>query len=123
MKKNLSLLLIIFILLMALIGCTTTQFTRVLPYSASVSFPADGPYTILGRVNYVSDQGTSGYAGLLKYAKTVYPGTDDVVNIIVDSENTYSVGSTIPGMPVDQSSAVLINSVYTMSGIAIAYTR
>jgi hypothetical protein len=95
-----------------------TTEKRITPYSASVSFPATGPYRILGRVEFVSSQGSSGYKELLKQAKIQYPEADDVVNIIVDSEDTYSV---IVDTMMGTQQRSLIGSVYSMSGIAIEY--
>jgi len=121
MRKKLVMLLMVLTIVLVILGCSTTQFSRVYPHSASVSFPAEGPYEILGRVDYVSTQGSAGYAGLLEHAKTIYPTADDVVNIIVDTEDTYEGSSGLFG--VMGSSSTLINSVYTMSGIAIRYIK
>jgi hypothetical protein len=119
MKKPFVLLFVIVLSLALFSSCTTmTTEKRITPYSASVSFPATGPYRILGRVEFVSSQGSSGYKELLKQAKIQYPEADDVVNIIVDSEDTYSV---IVDTMMGTQQRSLIGSVYSMSGIAIEY--
>ncbi|NCB01746.1 MAG: hypothetical protein EOM67_06215 [Spirochaetia bacterium] len=118
MKKLLMMFLLVTLLGTLFVGCSTTEFTRVHPFTASVSFPSEGQYKILGRVDFVSSQGNAGFAAFLNYAKTIYPTTDDIVNIIVDTENTYSQSSGFPMMP---TTATLVSSVYTMSGIAIEY--
>lgn len=119
MKNKIGVFLFLAILLVFTTSCSTTERTVVQPYAASVSFPAEGTYQILGRVNYVPSYGSGGYLDFLEYAKTKYPSTDDVVNIIVDSEDTYESSLGILGMY--GSSTTLVQSVYTMSGIAIKY--
>ncbi|AEV28051.1 hypothetical protein SpiGrapes_0187 [Sphaerochaeta pleomorpha str. Grapes] len=122
MKKHfvLYLLLVSVCILMLFSSCTTmTSEKRITPYSASVSFPAEGPYTVLGRVSYVSSQGTAGYRELLQQAKIKYPSADDVVNILVDSEDTFNV---ITDSFTGAKQTSLVGSVYSMSGIAISYT-
>lgn len=121
MKKILIVLMSMAVALVLFTSCETTtirQSTR-LPYAASVSFPAAGTYRVLGRVDYRSTIGDSGYLSFLEHAKTIYPETDDVVNILVDSERI--VERTIPGAlsfaPVTESSS----ATYTMTGIAIEY--
>jgi len=116
MKKRFLLISLLVIFALVLSSCTTTTRTTKQPFSASVSFPAEGTYQILGRVDFAPSQGSAGYLDFLTYAKTIYPNTDDVVNIIVDSENSYEV-STNPYGP----SSRLVSSSYMMSGIAIAF--
>jgi hypothetical protein len=116
MKNKIKYLLFISILLVFTTSCSTTETTVIQPYAASVSFPSEDNYEILGRVNYSPSYGTGGYIEFLEYAKTVYPSTDDIVNIIVDSEDTYEDSVGMYG-----SSTSLIKSMYTMSGIAIKY--
>lgn len=115
MKKRIVLVMAIVIFAMVFTSCAT-QRVAVRPFSASVSFPAEGTYKILGRVDYAPSQNTAGYLDFLAYAKTEHPETDDVVNILVDTEETYSTTSGPFG-----SSATLEKAVYMMSGIAIQY--
>ena len=91
MKKKLAILLLSLLFITLIVGCATTTETRVYPHTASVSFPAEGPYKILGRVDFVSSQGNAGFEAFLEYAQSVYSLTDDFVNIIVDAEDTYLV--------------------------------
>jgi vancomycin permeability regulator SanA len=112
-------MLLLTVLLLTLgVSCTTTEETYVEPFDISVSFPAKGTYTILGRVDYVANRGNAGYKSFLEYAKSVYPLTDDVVNVIVDSKDTYEV---ITNTFTSTKTSTLKSSVYTMSGIAIQY--
>lgn len=111
------------VLLMALVlvalvftGCTVTQRVVAQPFSASVSFPAEGTYKILGRVDYAPAKNTAGYIDFLAYAKSVHPETDDLVNILVDSEETYESSNAFFA-----PSSVRVDSSYVMSGIAIQY--
>ena len=53
----------------------------------------------------------------LEYAQKQYPKTDDVVNILVDSKDTYE--KTISLMQAQTTT--LTQSIYTMTGIAIQY--
>jgi uncharacterized alpha/beta hydrolase family protein len=118
MKKRFILISFLVLFVLILSSCTTTTLTTKQPFSASVSFPAEGTYQILGRVDFTPSQGSAGYIDFLTYAKTIYPDTDDIVNIIVDSENSYEV-TTNPYGPDSR----LISSSYMMSGIAIAFTE
>lgn len=116
MKKRIVLLMALGLIVMMFSGCAVTQRVVAQPFSASVSFPAEGTYKILGRVDYSPAKNTAGYLGFLSYAKTVYPETDDLVNILVDSEETYESGIGFFG-----PSTVRVDSSYVMSGIAIQY--
>lgn len=102
LKKRIP-LFIAAILVIVLTSCSTFQ-----PYDVSVSFPADGKYEVLGRVDYEGSMGIAGYGKLFEVAKTKYPGTDDVVNIIVDSKMVSFGG-------------LILSRTYIMSGIAIKY--
>ena len=104
MKKNFFKAFIMLFLISILFGCATYA-----PYAASVSYPAQGDYKILGRVNYNGLVGTASYQKLLDTAKKQYPETDDVVNIIVDAKRTNYI--------------IAIQDSYTMSGIAIQYLK
>lgn len=118
MKNKISILLFLTILLVFTTSCSTTETTVIQPYAASVSFPAEGSYQILGRVTYVPSHGSGGYLDFLEFAKTKFPSTDDVVNIIVDSEDTY-----VNSVGMYGATNSLTKSVYTMSGIAITYVE
>lgn len=121
MKKKLLILLFSLFLMTLVTGCTTTEERVVVaPFTASVSFPAEGTYEILGRVDFVASKGNAGFAAFLEHAKSVYPLTDDVVNIIVDTESTYEVTKDQMKMT---TSSTLISSVYSMSGIAIKFVE
>jgi|GEM_PF-5297078 len=115
MKKRIVLVMTIVLFALVFSGCAT-QRVAVRPFSASVSFPAEGTYKILGRVDYAPSQNTAGYLDFLAYAKTVHAETDDVVNILVDTEETYTTTSGPFGLSV-----ALEKAVYMMSGIAIQY--
>lgn len=104
MKKNLVRATFLLLILSVFVGCAT-----YVPYAASVSYPADGDYEILGRVNYEGVVGEASYQKLLDSAKKQYPGTDDVVNIIVDAKRT--------------SYLITYQDSFTMSGIAIKYIK
>lgn len=93
-----------FLMIIAVSGCTTFA-----PYSASVAFPAEKDYKILGRVDYEGTAGVASYHKLLEVAKQKYPSTDDVVNIIVDAKRTSFFFAT--------------SDTFTMSGVAIEYTK
>ncbi|MBJ2356879.1 MAG: hypothetical protein PHR69_08005 [Sphaerochaeta sp.] len=118
MKKRFLLVSLLVLFALVLSSCTSTTISTKQPFSASVSFPAEGTYQILGRVDFTPSQGSAGYIDFLTYAKTIYPDTDDIVNIIVDSENTYELTASLYG-----SESRLVSSSYMMSGIAIAYTE
>lgn len=118
MKKHVVLIMALVLVASMFVGCTVTQVVIKRPFSASVSFPAAGTYKVLGRVDYVPSQTTAGYIDFLSYAKTVHPGTDDVVNILVDTEETYE---TNPMMPAGLGN--LVSADYVMSGIAIQYLQ
>ncbi len=120
MKKTTIMLITLAVLLVLATGCasTTEVRTTLLPHSASVSFPGEG-YKILGRVEYAGAKGKSGYLSFLEYAKSVYPTADDVVNIMVDSEQTVETTTeTFLLMPSVKSKTTY---TYTMTGIAIEY--
>lgn len=104
MGKRLSFLSVLFLAFFFVIGCAT-----YIPYAASVSYPAQGDYEILGRVNYEGVVGQASYQKLLEVAKKQYPNTDDVVNIIVDAKRTNYL--------------ITYQDSFTMSGIAIKYTN
>ncbi|MGI6438922.1 MAG: hypothetical protein ACOX0W_01415 [Sphaerochaetaceae bacterium] len=122
MKNKALLLILILAALVLLTSCSTTSSytTRIYPHTASVSFPASGPYEILGRVDYVSTQGLAGFSELLKHAKEIYPTADDVVNILVDTEEVYE---QVSSFFLGTSGPILKSAVYTMTGIAIRYTE
>jgi len=117
MKKKILMLLMSLIMMTMVMSCTTNTVDVVEPYLASVSFPSEGQYKILGRVDFETSKGKSGFKDFLEYAKSVYPETDDVVNIIVDSDNTYQVSTGYTA----KTTRTLKSSVYMMSGIAIQY--
>ncbi|MCQ2579345.1 MAG: hypothetical protein MJ159_01440 [Treponemataceae bacterium] len=101
MKKHGVLLAIMAVLLVSLFtSCKSTS-----PITSSTAFPEN--CTILGRVTITTDSEKSGYLVLLEEAKRRFPGTDDVVNIIVDVEST--------------NYFVFIKKSYKMSGIAIKF--
>lgn len=112
MKKTLPIVMLIVVAVL-LVSCSST--TTLFPYSASVSFPAEGTYKVLGRVSYTASKGNTGYIPFLEYVKTKYPTADDVVNILVDSEQTIQ-SSFMPGV-----GSKVTSSTYTMTGIAIEY--
>jgi len=116
MKKRISLIVVFVLVASIFVSCTTSQVIIKRPFAASVSFPASGTYKVLGRVEYAPSQNTAGYLDFLSYAKTIYPETDDVVNILVDSEETYVINPMMPG-----STTNLVSADYLMSGIAIQY--
>ena len=118
MKKRFLLVSLLVLFALVLSSCTSTTISTKQPFSASVSFPAEGTYQILGRVDFTPSQGSAGYIDFLTYAKTIYPDTDDIVNIIVDSENSYEMTASPYG-----NDSRLVSSSYMMSGIAIAYTE
>jgi len=109
---NKTLLLICLALSIVFAGCSTGPAPHKSPYFASTTFPPVGTYKILGRV-FLSNG--DGYMALLKHAKSVYPTTGDVVNIIVDQETTFYSGY---GM----TSNTYVTS-YNFSGIAIEYLK
>lgn len=116
MKKRNVLLMALVLVALMFAGCTVTQVVIKKPFSASVSFPAEGTYKVLGRVDYAPSQTTAGYIDFLSYAKTIHPETDDVVNILVDTEETYTSNPMAPA-----SLGNLVSADYVMSGIAIQY--
>ena len=116
MKKRIVLSVALVLVALVLTGCAVTQRVVAQPFSASVSFPAEGTYKILGRVDYAPAKNTAGYLDFLSYAKSVYPETVDLVNILVDTEETYESSNGLLG-----SSSVRVDSSYLMSGIAIKY--
>jgi hypothetical protein len=120
-KRKTVALLAALVAVLVLAGCTTVSTRTVTnPLAAYVSFPADGPYVILGRVEYTTAQGEDGYLRLLEEAQRLYPEADDVVNILVDASDTYKI---VTDEFTGEETVTKINSVYTMSAIAIAYTE
>ena len=83
------------------------------PGSADVRFPASGGYKVLGRTTIEVSQTDAGYNLLLEAAKREYPGTDDVVNIIIDKKVSMDV--ILFFVPIKSEHN------YIMSGIAIDY--
>ena len=116
MKKRIVGIMALVLVAMMFAGCTVTQVVVKRPFSASVSYPAAGTYKVLGRVDFMPSQTTAGYIDFLTYAKTIHPDTDDVVNIIVDTEETYESN---PMMPTSLGN--LVSADFIMSGIAIQY--
>ena len=51
MKKRIVLSVALVLVALVLTGCAVTQKVVAQPFSASVSFPAEGTYKILGRVD------------------------------------------------------------------------
>ena len=98
---------VVFVLVSLLVICFVGCVTQI-PFSASVSFPAEKDYEILGRVHYSGFAGHATYHKLLEEAKRQFPETDDVVNIIVDSKR--------------RNFFIFYLDSFTMSGIAIKYT-
>ena len=97
-------MLYLSVALMILSGCTAIK-----PISSTTSFPADGSkYKILGRVEIAKKTNKSGYSRLIKEAKKKYPGTDDVINIVIDEYKTSFLFFTT-------------GANYIMSGIAVDY--
>ena len=82
--------------------------SSVMPLTSDVSFPADSSkYAILGRVTLEANVGKNSYTKLIEKAKQMYPGADDVVNIIVDAKESSFFG--------------MKSYKYILSGIAIDY--
>lgn len=106
MKLKRFMLAFATILMLIIISGCVSSYT---PYAASVSFPAEKDYTILGRVEYEGLAGRASYHKLLEVAKTKYSQTDDVVNIIVDIKKTSSIFGK--------------SDKFMMSGIAIDYSE
>jgi len=123
MKKMLLILIAILVVISFTTSCSTTETTSratMFPYAASVSFPAADTYKVLGRVDYLASVGQSGYLSFLEYAKSVYPSTDDIVNILVDSEQIIEK-TTISTFFFGSQSTSQTTSTYKMTGIAIEY--
>ncbi|MBQ9538606.1 MAG: hypothetical protein IJU95_04995 [Treponema sp.] len=94
------------ILIVASVVCAAFMFeacrTTTPGYEHS-SFPNDSSsYQVMGRVVVRFKEGKAAYYKLVEEAQKKYPGTDDVVNIMVDVEDGKN---------------------YVMSGIAIKYVR
>ncbi len=120
MYKKINIMVLVVLVMIVLVGCSTTQYTRVYPVTATGTFPAGGTYKVLGRVDYVMNQGNAGYIAFLEHAKSVYPTTDDVVNIMVDTAETFEQTNSFMFMPTSNN---LVRSIYTMSGIAIEFIK
>jgi hypothetical protein len=119
MKNWMAIIMALVLVVLLFTGCVTSQIiTAKNPLSASVSFPAAGTYKVLGRVEYTTSEDTGGYLDFLTYAKSVYPKADDLVNILVDTEDTYRYSEGPFG-----DSLFLIVSRYKMSGFAIQYLQ
>jgi hypothetical protein len=117
MKKRMVLIMALVLVALLFTGCETTQIiTTKNPLHAFVSFPGVGTYKVLGRVDFTVDKDTGGYLDFLTYAVSVYPDTDDLVNILVDTDERYMYYSNGLG-----ESLSLLDSQYKMSGIAIQY--
>ncbi len=71
-----------------LVALSLNACTSMIPVTANNTFPSDGKYEILGRVQISTKQTKSGYTKLLEAAKRQYPEADDVVNIMVDAKKT-----------------------------------
>ncbi len=88
----------LFCAVFAFESCRTTT-----PGYEHSQFPTDSSsYKVLGRVTVRFREGKAAYYKLVEEAQKKYPGTDDVVNIMVDVEDGKN---------------------YVMSGIAIKYVR
>lgn len=104
MSKKILKVSILLAVITLLASCVTQM-----PYAASVSFPGEGKYEILGRVEYSGAAGKATYHNLLKNAKKEFPGTDDVVNIIVDAKSVQFL--------------IFVSNSFNMSGTAIKYVE
>jgi hypothetical protein len=71
-------------------------------------------------ISTIASVGQSGYLSFLEYAKSVYPSTDDIVNILVDSEQIIEK-TTISTFFFGSQSTSQTTSTYKMTGIAIEY--
>ncbi|NLK46639.1 MAG: hypothetical protein GX297_08325 [Treponema sp.] len=100
-----AILIVLFLVLATSTLITSCKSTG--PVTSSTAFPEN--CTILGRVTIKTDSEKSGYFILLEEAKRKFPGTDDVVNIIVDVERT--------------NYFIFYKTQYKMSGIAIRFNK
>ena len=117
MKKHVVLILALVLGTLLFTGCESSRtITTKNPLAAFVSFPAAGTYKVLGRVDFAVDEDSGGYLDFLTYATSVYPDTDDLVNILVDMNQSYMYKSSGFG-----ESLTAYESKYKMSGIAIQY--
>ncbi len=112
--KKLGLAVMVTMILLSLAGCVST--TTISPYFASMSFPAEGDYEILGLVDYTGQLGNAGYIEFLKVAQRKFPETDAVVNIMVDEILTVESNYIMPVLSRGET-------LYTMVGTAIRYTK
>ena len=111
MKRSAS---IFSILIFSLLFVSCMTITYMSPDKSDVSFPSDGKYEILGRTTIENSQTSAGYLLLLEAAKKQFPGTDDVVNIIIDKKSTTTIKYFIFRE---------VSYTYMLSGIAIKFKK